>query len=90
MTRRLLLLLLLTVAGCAAVGPDYVAPEATVADSVDEFPSASLAGAVSAPVEARWWTQWDDAVLNELVGVALSENYDLHIAAANDIKNRCK
>ena len=30
----------------------------------------------------RWWEQFEDPVLNELIDIALRENWDIRIAAA--------
>lgn len=63
------------VAGCD-VGPAYNTPV---------FPFASSFGAKksAAPVlldNAAWWEKFDDSVLNDLVGIALTDNLDLALA----------
>lgn len=67
----------LLLAGCA-VGPDYLAPETAPV----EFVSAEDAGAIEQPFEAKWWRQFGDPVLDDLVTRALSGDLDLQIAAA--------
>ena len=71
-------------AGCAAVGPDYQAPQAASAAGASNFPSAGDAGAtvVSEPPEL-WWRQLGDADLDYLVDLALAANHDLAVAIAN-------
>jgi outer membrane protein, multidrug efflux system len=66
----------LLVAGCT-VGPDYTRP------SVDapatwriEYPKAADVA------NTKWWEQFGDPVLNELIDAALRENRDVRIAAA--------
>jgi multidrug efflux system outer membrane protein len=67
---------LLLLAGCA-IGPDYrrpetVSPPAWHVDIKEAQDTANTA----------WWEQLDDPVLNELIGTALKENYDLRVATA--------
>ncbi len=73
---RLCMLAALLVAGCT-VGPDYVRP---VVDTPEawrtDYPEAAEAA------DTKWWEQFGDPVLNELVDTALRDNRDLRIAAA--------
>jgi multidrug efflux system outer membrane protein len=63
-------------AGCT-VGPDYVRPavEAPLAWRIDYPKAAEVAN-------IKWWEQFGDPVLDQLVETALRENRDLVIAAA--------
>jgi multidrug efflux system outer membrane protein len=62
--------------GCA-VGPDYVRPDTDVPAAWRiEYPMATEAA------DSRWWEQFDDPVLNDLVETSLRENRDVRIAAA--------
>ena len=63
--------------GCAAVGPDYVRPEV-------DTPQAWRVGYQEAAgmADTRWWGQFGDPVLTQLIATALLENYDVRIAAA--------
>ena len=63
-------------AGCT-VGPDYVRPQvaAPAAWRIDYPQAAEVAN-------TKWWEQFGDPVLNELVETALRENQDVRIAAA--------
>jgi outer membrane protein, multidrug efflux system len=72
----LLVLLGTLVAGCT-VGPDYTKPgvDAPAAWRIDYPAAADVAN-------TRWWEQFGDPVLNELVETALRENLDVRIAAA--------
>jgi multidrug efflux system outer membrane protein len=59
------------------VGPDYVRPAVSSADKwrVDYAQAADVAN-------TRWWEQFGDPVLNQLIDTALRENRDLRVAAA--------
>ncbi|HEY8615142.1 efflux transporter outer membrane subunit [Phenylobacterium sp.] len=74
MTAALAALLL----SACAVGPRYEAPRTAPA----EFRKAEPAAFTSAAAEARWWRQFGDPVLDELVARALDGNLDLRIAQA--------
>jgi outer membrane protein, multidrug efflux system len=64
-------------AGCFAVGPDYSRPEVPVpATWRIDLPQAEEV------VNAPWWEQFDDPVLNDLIQTGLRENLDVRIAAA--------
>ena len=64
------------VAGCT-VGPDYARPvtDAPAAWRIDYPKAADVAN-------TKWWEQFGDPVLNDLIESALRENRDVRIAAA--------
>jgi multidrug efflux system outer membrane protein len=63
-------------AGCT-VGPDYVRPTTeTPPDWRIDYPKAAEVA------NLRWWEQFGDPVLDQLVEAALRDNRDLRIAAA--------
>ncbi len=64
------------ITGCMP-GPDYVRPEVQTpaAWRIDYTQAAEVAN-------TKWWEQFGDPVLNELVESALRENLDVRIAAA--------
>ena len=64
------------VAGCT-VGPDYVRPslDTPAAWRIDYPKAAEVAN-------TKWWEQFGDPVLNDLIETALRENRDIRIAAA--------
>jgi multidrug efflux system outer membrane protein len=75
-TRILAAFVAATVAGCT-VGPDYVRPtiDAPTAWRIDYPKAAEVAN-------TKWWEQFGDPVLNDLIETALRENRDIRIAAA--------
>jgi outer membrane protein, multidrug efflux system len=70
-------LLLLLVAGCTTVGPDYQRPEMALPS---EYPSGIETSAAEIPPD--WWKLYRDPTLDELVDSVRSRNADLRIAAA--------
>lgn len=82
------LVVLLPLAGCAAVGPDYVAPALSPADvpaawtaPAESAASPSPAGS-NANVAAAWWGELSDPALDRLVGAALASSPTLEAALA--------
>lgn len=76
--RRIVTLVVVALAGAGCtVGPDYVRPEvqSPAAWRIDYPKAAEVAN-------TRWWEQFRDPVLNDLIDTALRENQDLGIAAA--------
>jgi multidrug efflux system outer membrane protein len=67
---------LLLLAGCA-IGPDYRRPE-IVSPPVWQVDMQHAKDTAN----TAWWEQFNDPVLNELIGTALRENYDLLVATA--------
>jgi multidrug efflux system outer membrane protein len=65
-------------AGCAAVGPDYRAPQPALPERFASDPGPLAA---EAP-EARWWRGFADPRLDALIERALAANHDLRIAQA--------
>ncbi len=79
------LLLAATLAGCAAVGPDYRAPGPAVPAGWHTGLQGGLHSAdadADAAARTRWWRRFDDATLSTLVETALAANRDLHGAQA--------
>lgn len=84
--RNLAIALSFLLAGCAAVGPNYVPPKppAGLADKPGTAFDASSSPALSvAPLPPRWWRLYEDARLDAIVEQALEANTDLRVAAAN-------
>ena len=64
--------------GCL-VGPNYVKPTLPVPDTFRGAPAASLAASIA---DAKWWEVFADEQLQALVRTAVTQNYDVRIAAA--------
>jgi outer membrane protein, multidrug efflux system len=75
-TRTLVALIAIAMSGCT-VGPDYVRPsvDTPAAWRIDYPKAAEVAN-------TKWWEQFGDPVLNDLIEKALHENRDVRIAAA--------
>ena len=84
MTRGLYSLLTLTLAVLLAsctVGPRYQRPAVDVPETY-RGPDHPSAGLTTEPLgDARWWTVFQDPQLQELIRIALLQNYDVRIAA---------
>ena len=75
-TRLLATLLAVFLASCT-VGPDYQRPTVQSPEQWRiDYPKATEVA------NTKWWEQFGDPVLNELVETALRENLDIQIAAA--------
>ena len=80
-----LCVLLVLMAGCA-VGPDYVHPETSTADTWSESMDSRLS---TDPAEyGPWWTVFEDPVLERLVQIASRDNLPVQIAAARILEAR--
>jgi len=78
----------LLAAGCT-MGPDYTRPPVTVPPSYRGAPPAASA-AMESLADLAWWTLFQDETLQSLIGIALSENYDLRLAAARILEARAQ
>lgn len=82
------LCLTLLLAGCAAVGPDYVPPKLSDAGVPGQWTSGSdMAGSDNAapanPSPAsRWWTELDDPLLDQMVSEGFRTSPTLEVAVA--------
>ena len=72
----------LALAGCATVGPDYRSP-APGAPAQEPFLSGESPVFTGDEPPGRWWSLYDDPLLDRLVEEALVANTDLRVAAAN-------
>ncbi len=74
---------LCALAGCT-VGPDYHLPETAAINRPGAKTSLSKGAlTIEAPLPARWWSLYDDPVLDTLEEEALAANTDLRAAGAN-------
>jgi multidrug efflux system outer membrane protein len=79
----ILLIVLVTAAGCAVKRP-YTSPE-VAPPALANFDPALVS---AQPFDPRWWAQFDDPVLDALVTRALEANHDLRIALARFDQSR--
>ena len=79
----LALLASLFFAGCA-VGPHYKAPQPAAA----QFHAADPKLLAEAPLDAHWWNQFEDPVLDSLMDRALAANNSIRIARARLAESR--
>ena len=69
--------ILLFLAGCTTVGPDYKRP---AIELPAQYPASSVKEEAALPVE--WWKLYSDPTLDELVASAREKNADVRLAAA--------
>ena len=69
---------LVLLSGCAAVGPNYQRPEVSLPPDYSE--ASNEAVTTTAPVQRDWWRLFHDSTLDRLMEQALSENQDLQMA----------
>ncbi len=72
----------LTLAACTTVGPDYRSPAPQAPAQTGFVGTVSPAFTGDEP-PGRWWSLFQDPVLDGLVEQALARNTDLRVAAAN-------
>ena len=78
----------LTVAGCTTVGPDFVQPVATVPAKWQETDSTIV---VTRPAEPdRWWEVFGDPILGQLIEIAYRNNYSLKVAGLKVLEARAQ
>ncbi|MDH3788443.1 MAG: efflux transporter outer membrane subunit [Xanthomonadales bacterium] len=78
----------LVLASCAAVGPDYVQPEAPVPDTWGPARNAGLQATRYELIE--WWEVFNDPELNRLVEIAHEQNYNLKLAGLRVLEARAQ
>ena len=83
--RALLLVLLLGLGACKAVGPDYQPP---VPVQPEEFRGAS--NTAESFANQSWFELFRDPILQELITTALRENYDVRSAAERVVEARAR
>lgn len=89
---RPLVLMVLSLCGCAAVGPDYVAPEPGAPAGWSRLDTSPVATArpVAAGDLGEWWRGLGDPLLAELVVEGLRANPDLRSARARVRESRAR
>jgi outer membrane protein, multidrug efflux system len=75
------LILAATISGCT-VGPNYKRPSVDTPATYRAAPASETASDASSGLgDAKWWTVFQDEQLQNLIRVALQQNFDLRIAA---------
>ncbi len=83
------LLAVLLITGCAAVGPDYVAPAPNRPDAWHTVLQDGLENeTIDNDQLARWWKNLNDPLLSELISTSLADNPDLQQAIARVRQSR--
>src|SRR5262245_61628855 len=86
-----LLVLAAGLAGSCTVGPDYNRPPATMPDQYRGLAQDRPSGGESASLgDQQWWEVFQDETLQDLIRVALEQNYDLRLAAARILQARAQ
>jgi len=78
--------LVMLVSGCAAVGPEYETPEAAMSQEWIDIDAPRINN--ESADYARWWTVFEDPVLNSLVDMAYQQNLTLRIAGLRILEAR--
>jgi outer membrane protein, multidrug efflux system len=73
------LLMLASVVSACTVGPKYIATQPALPARWQEAPAAE---ALDRSSLARWWTEFRDPILDDLISRAIDGNLDLKVAAA--------
>ncbi|MBA3677456.1 MAG: TolC family protein [Sphingosinicella sp.] len=73
---------LLVLTACTTVGPDYKSPE-PAAPAQTGFIGAFSPTFIAQEPPGRWWSLFQDPLLDSLIEQALQANTDLRVAAAN-------
>ncbi len=82
----------LLVSGCTKLGPDFLKPDAPVADEwlePEETPD-DITITTDASEYAEWWKSFNDPVLDSLVSMAYEENLSLQIAGIRILEARAQ
>jgi len=77
-SKLFILLLTLLFISCASTPPKQ-----DIETSVIVPTSWQNSSTIAAEIDSAWWTEFNDSQLNQVLDEALSNNYDLSIAAAN-------
>ena len=82
--RWTVLCLSVALCGCAAVGPNYSAPQLSEADVPARWtsPTDTASGGAAPATSAQWWTELSDPALNRLVAEAFDTSPTLDAAVA--------
>ncbi len=89
---RPLVLMVLSLCGCAAVGPDFVAPDPDAPAGWSQLDTSTVATARPAAAGdlSEWWRRLNDPLLAQLVAEGLRANPDLRSARARVRESRAR
>lgn len=77
--------------GCAAVGPDYTAPQSDMPAQWSNLLKKGDASETADPQSlAQWWKTLNDPVLTDLISQAIAENRDLKLAMSRIRETRAQ
>jgi NodT family efflux transporter outer membrane factor (OMF) lipoprotein len=81
------MLFIFLLSGCAAVGPNFSAPDAPKLDYwLETEPQIK-----SEPADiSKWWTVFQDPILNQLIDTALNQNLSLQVAGLRILEARAQ
>lgn len=77
-SRTFILFAVITFTGCS-VGPDYTPPEMSLPE---QFTESSPNPAIASVDLTRWWTTFNDPLLEKLIAEAVESNLDVELATA--------
>jgi NodT family efflux transporter outer membrane factor (OMF) lipoprotein len=79
----IILFIILTLAGCVSVGPDYRKPEIALPSQWNQtLVSSATASNLDIKILATWWSKLNDPALSSLIDRAILGNLDLREAKA--------
>src|SRR5579872_2216088 len=85
---HLFLLLSIILTGCMLIGPDFKRPPAPLASKWNDSNDADVNNGIIK--DRDWWTIFNDADLNRLVGVAYQNNLSLREAGVRVLEARAQ
>ena len=79
-TRSYISFVLIALTGCT-VGPNYKRPQISAPDAYRGLAPDAAPQTTASVADEKWWTVFDDQQLQALIRKALTQNYDVRIAA---------
>lgn len=79
-----------SLAGCVRLGPDFQSPRQGWIDHWDSDALAAASTQQPQPDHRQWWAQFDDPLLDRLIGEADVHNSNLRIAALRILEARAQ
>jgi outer membrane protein TolC len=74
--------------GCVKIGPDFVQPEAPVAENWLAADDPRIV--TTAPEDAAWWRRFGDPKLSDLIRIAQQQNPTVQIAGVRVLQARAQ